>query len=167
MDYVIMHLGNVTMLLTLWQVLYAVSIKEATWQYHLPCWCHFHPRILASKLHKSKMQLIILICMCPQEWCGQLHKMEKKVCDNGNWTNTSWNVQYQHPGMTWSARTTTDEEFWRRMASEILHVTHKVTKGYIVTSSIIKDILEEYSIQGKDQCVWCWYQVCLTYANSN
>ena len=30
-----------------------------------------------------------------------------------------------------------------------------VTKGYIATTSIIKDILEEHSIQGKDQCVWC------------
>ena len=102
----------------------------------------------------------------PKNGVGNCTKW-KKVCDNGNWTNTSCNVQYQHPGMTWSARTTTNEEFWRRMASKILQVTHKVTKGYIVTSSIIKDILEEYSIQGKDQCVWCWYQVCLTYANSN
>ena len=39
------------------------------------------------------------------------------------------------------------------MASKVLQTTHKVTKGYIVTSSIIKDILEEYGIQGKDQCV--------------
>ena len=37
------------------------------------------------------------------------------------------------------------------MASKVVQTTH-VTKGYIVTSSIIKDILEEYSIQGKDQC---------------
>ena len=27
-----------------------------------------------------------------------------------------------------------------------------VTKGYIVTRNIIKDMLKEYSIQGKDQC---------------
>ena len=39
------------------------------------------------------------------------------------------------------------------MASKVVQTTHNVTKGYIVTRSIIKDILEEYSIQGKDQCV--------------
>ena len=39
------------------------------------------------------------------------------------------------------------------MASKVVQTTHNVTKGYIVTSSIIKDILEEYSIQGKNQCV--------------
>ena len=97
----------------------------------------------------------------PKNGVGNCTKW-KKVCDNGNWTNTSWNVQYQHPGMTWSARTTTDEEFWRRMASKILQVTHKVTKGYIVTSSIIKDIFwknivskEKISVCGVDtKYVW-------------
>ena len=62
----------------------------------------------------------------------------KKVCGNGIWTNTSWNVQCQHPRMTWSARTTADEEFWRKMASKVIQATHKVTKGYLATSSLIK-----------------------------
>ena len=39
------------------------------------------------------------------------------------------------------------------MASKVVQTTHNVTKGYTETSSIIKDILEEHSIQGKDQCV--------------
>ena len=39
------------------------------------------------------------------------------------------------------------------MASKVVQTTHNVTKWYIATSSIIKDILEEYSIHGKDQCV--------------
>ena len=53
------------------------------------------------------------------------------------------------------------------MASKVVQTTHNVTKGYIVTSSIIKDILGEYSIQGKDQCVVLIPGIFDIYANSN
>ena len=166
-----MHLGIVTMLLALWQVLYAASIKQLASR-RPPDSTTYHADAtsiqgyLPQSYTRVKCSWSFWFVCAPKNGVGNCTKW-KKVYDNGNWTNTSCNVQYQHPGMTWSARTTTDEEFWRRMASKILQVTHKVTKWYIVTSSIIKDILEEYCFRGKDQCVWRWYKVCLTYANSN
>ena len=107
---------------------------------------------ICLKITKSKMQLIILICMCLQEWCERLHKMEESLWQ---WEPNQHQLKCAIPTSRHDliCKTTTDEEFWRRMASKVVQTTHNVTKGYIVTSSIIKDILEEYSIQGKDQCV--------------
>ena len=79
MDYVPMHLKIVNMLLTIWQVLYAASIKEATSTSTSTLLMPLPSKDICLKVTKSKMQLITLICMCLQEWCEQLHKMEESL----------------------------------------------------------------------------------------
>ena len=63
MDYVTMQLKIVNMLLThVIDMLMPLPSKD-----------------ICLKVTKSKMQLIILICKCLQEWLEQLHKMEESL----------------------------------------------------------------------------------------